>query len=332
MVMLMVMERVSFFHLYDHCVIILDDELIANLLSFLANGYDECPVIDSPTESGFCPCQSFYGIYVGCFNISMNVVSETFHNRTDQEIILGSFRLVVPLREQFIPADLLAHHQTKTISIECEDEVIQKLSIHPDAFRSSRNCTHQLRIETCDVSRLDFAFLTGFNNLEKFRIGHAINVHLAEWPSFPSSLLHLKTFEIMRSSGVDEWTRFPVLIQGIEELDLHDCRIGDESIDRILQWVVHSPSVNTLKILSLEYNSLTRIPRQIKLLGKLENLVLSINKIAIIERGSFFRNSSTKCDIRLGMNEIRNIEPGAFQGFATKSIYGLRGESGSFLF
>lgn len=226
---------------------------------------------------------------------------------------LESISVVVPLREQFIPADLLANYKARIISIECEDEVIQKISIHPKAFRASQNFTRNFFISSCDVGQLDFTFLNGFHGLQLIRFILANNFHLAVWTSLPP-LSHLTGLELFSSSGLDEWTSFPVLVQGLTEIFMHNTFLCDLSTDRILQWVIDSPSVNTLRYLHLDKNFLTRIPKQIRALSKLNKLVLTGNKITTIEKESIYRNSSTRCEIFLDVNEISNIEPGAFQG------------------
>ena len=234
----------------------------------------------------------------------------------NDDIPIESIELWVNPKNLEIPANLLSRHfVTNEMHILCEDIGKQKIKIHPDAFRSSRNFTRFFRISWCDVRGLDFFFLKDFVYLEHLVLFLNAQVSSAEWLTLPTTTLsNLANFYTTSSTGVEDWATFPVLIQGIIYMDISNNKISDLAVDRILQWILDSPSLKTLKKLCISQNALTEIPKKILLFESLQEIYLEFNPIhGIIRSGSlkpFFTNSK----LHLEVTGINKIEPGAFTG------------------
>ena len=91
-------------------------------------------------------------------------------------------------------------------------------------------------------------------------------------------------------------------------LDCDQQSIDDQQMSEILNVFLIYP----LRALRAEYNRLTKIPDEIKLFPKLQELYLYENDIQIITAGSLTFNSVEKI-VGLG-TRVHTIEPGAFVG------------------
>ena len=111
------------------------------------------------------------------------------------------------------------------------------------------------------MSRLDFQFLSGFDQISEIDFSWSSNVNKADWTSFPP-LSSLDYFKMVGSRGLNEWTAFPKIAKGLTLLYMYSDNIQDEAMNRILNWAVKY-SADTLEILLIHENDLTEIPRQI---------------------------------------------------------------------
>ena len=258
---------------------------------------------------------------IKCNNILLSWIRQVFKEKEGRNgtKVIGGFHLKMPPMDTNIPVNLLADHKAGQIDLDCQlmnDGSHQRISINSEAFSSSRVFASVLKISSCDILGLTFAFLRGFKKLHTISFHSITNVHLAHWITL-SSLPSLATFRIKNSRGLDKWNAFPHPIYRLESIDIGMNEMGDEAIDRILQWIVDSPSVNTLKSLNLELNVLTQIPHQLPSFKKLERIYLRNNLFnQTILSGSLNFSYPVK-HVSLASCGISNIQPGAFQGFLT---------------
>jgi len=121
---------------------------------------------------------------------------------------------------------------------------------------------------------------------------------------------------------MNEFYHFPALTNGLKEFIFqndHSTKfsskliINDETVDRIMDWLLLS-SANTLEEMVIAYmNQVTRVPHKIVSFRALRKVWLYSNNISIIKSGAFsFSVPVSHLDI--GDNGIHEIEPGAFQG------------------
>ena len=250
--------------------------------------------------------------------IAEDAVDSGIFARNDDDIPIESLELFVDPKNLEIPANLLSRHFVMNkMFILCENIGTQKLKIHPDAFRSSRNFSRYVRISWCDLMGLDFFFLKDFAYLEHLVLYYNAQFSLAEWLTLPTTTLsNCANFDIFSSTGVDDWATFPVLIQGLITMDISSNKISDLAVDRILQWILDSPSISTLKKMDISYNELTEIPKKLLLFENLQEIDISFNPIdGIIRAGSFKSFLTSKSYVlNLEMMGINKIEPGTFIG------------------
>lgn len=273
-----------------------------------------------PNGENYAPCVCYYAnreYEVGCDQVLMEDVLSVFKRTTPSNMTTltiytsandASIDAIIT-----IPKDLLNEHQVHSEIRIYNPNSSYLLQIDQEAFRSSRNFTTECYLGDSDLSRLDFKFLTGFDELSILTVGYASNAHLANWTSLPQ-LPNLKTLTIYDSTGLNDWTTFPPFIRDLENLKLFSNKIQSVAMDRILSWAV-SHSASTLQSLLIDGNDLTSIPRQIPEFTSMIKLYMDGQKtgIPLIPSGSI-KLSVPDSYVYLSANKIAIIEPGAFQG------------------
>ena len=268
------------------------------------------------------PCTCEYG-WIICRYVSSLVIKKTFERKIGQNNGISAFNVIKNIllllrpTDQLVVEDQFANHRiTNEIGVMCIKQNAKRLEINPGAFRSSRHFTRIIRIFDCDITALDFSFLEDFRNLEIIILDRANNVHMSHWSTIPAHLTSLHDLEVVSiGTGLNEWTRFPILVNGLLTLVLCNNSIQDPAMDRILQWIAESPSKNTIENLDISYNQLTRIPRQISFFTQLKNIDIQCNpKLTTLHLESFNFASSSLNFLNLEYSNVGNIGTGAFQG------------------
>ena len=177
-----------------------------------------------------------------------------------------------------------------------------------------------LSIKDCDMNRSDFTFvLKGIKKLKEFKIHHSSNVNLmTDWGRLPLLPPMEKLFiEDENINPNKSWTyNLPPLKCGLSKLSLIGVGFsGDETADRILQWL-HQSSAETLKHVELiNWSNLTRIPRRLSSYKNFDRLEIICNnfEMPIIEENSIGFNVPFRL-FALKHCGIKDIRPGAIQG------------------
>jgi len=165
---------------------------------------------------------------------------------------------------------------------------------------------------------LDFHFLTGFDKLFQLILINVWNIQFC-LPSLPS-LPRLSVFRIVYCSGLNEFYNFPVLTNGLKDFQLYGFEndvseriFSDETVDRILDWILLS-SLNTLEELRIVNSTqVTQVPRQIPSFKALTKLWLYSNNISTIKKDAFHFAAPVSV-LYIKDNGIKVIEPNSFQG------------------
>lgn len=250
-------------------------------------------------------------IRLECNGIASDDVRRVFNRTHSTEVN----KLLLKLNEsdEIIPADLIGNKRITSIELECPSSIDYQVSIDPRAFRSSRNETDFLYIAHCNLSRLDFAFLSGFDHLYALRVAYSSGLHLS-LPSLPA-LPSLSDLAIDTDSGLKELKRFPTLFKGLDHLALGGNNdLDDESFSRILEWVLNS-SRNSLYALFLISNPLTIIPRQFSSFTNLTYLTIFDNAKPLTIKADSFHSWDGKMEqLELTFSPVSLIEPDAFKG------------------
>lgn len=269
------------------------------------------------------PCiHKNYGSLIECTNISTGEIRTAFQDSYHIGVFTPSMVILAPLAEDEndpkinIPRDLFGIYCVgDRVIMDCFSRY--RLVVHPDAFRFSGNCTTWLDIENCDLNSTNFAFLASFKQLVNFQIYNCHHVGHATWSGTKLVLTNLARFSIWKSSGLNNWTQFPHFTQGLKTASLAENGIGNEAMDRILEWL-SSFSANTLEDLWIRENALTRIPQPLSPFTALKVLDMRKQKapgLGSIPAGALHLSSSVSLQmLELGECGIINIEPGAIQG------------------
>ena len=275
-----------------------------------------------PNNEDYFPCtcyrssssNSLHMPQVVCINVTFAQVSNIFKQKTSTVLESFSLELNPADANTIVPTNLLNNHQAQNLHITCSNQN-DYLMVDSQAFRSTQNTTKMVYFSVCDMSRLDFRFLTGFAELGSIKFWKMSKVGLANWATIPP-LPNLDSFYITSSTGLNEWTTFPskfITHQGLNTLSLYANEIEDETMDRILNWTLQH-SANTLENLDISGNNVKKVPRQIPSFYKLKSIDLNGQRTGIptFPRDSFLGIHSYHLDA--SSNEIVKIEDGAFQG------------------
>jgi len=209
------------------------------------------------------------------------------------------------------------------------------LQIDGNAFRSTKSYTPNFKINIIDCTLLDLGFLSGFEKLTKLVFSNIRNIQHC-LPSLPP-LPRLIELHFEHCSGMNEYYHFPALTNGLKKFRfanddrtkiLSNKNINDETVDRIMDWLLLS-SANTLEEITTTYiNQGTRVPHKIASFKVLRKLWLHDNNISSIKTGAFSFSVPVSL-LNIKGNAIKEIEPGAFQGKPYNAIHSDKGFSNS---
>ena len=262
----------------------------------------------------FSPCTCSNGQIVYCKEKPLADVRIAFQRTSRTATNLTEVHLEPYWTDEVIPENLLggSNRRIGYIELVCS-RPNQALKVHPNAFRYIRNGTTRMAIQGCNTSRMDFAFLSGFNRLTQLWIyeSSGLESSLATLPENLSSLSELYVYEC---KGLNEWTKFPDLVKGLTTLKLHNNGLNDEAMDRILDWALDT-SGETLQKLHIDRNAITRVPHQITWFSRLDHLDMRDQDSGIPSIPSGFLSFSSPIRfLSMASSKISNIAPGAFDG------------------
>ena len=276
-----------------------------------------------PNREDYSPCNCSDG-WIFCKNIMANEIRKVFElkdKRNNEIKEIDNIRLsILPIWD--IPSNLLAKHRVRSqIELYCPaiDRVIQArqkglIKIDSDSFSSSRNFTQEIQISACDIKHLSLKFLVGFLQLKSLVFRNVDKVHMANWTSLPL-LPKLEKLVIIESTGMNEWSQFPNLANGLIHVDFERNDIGDIAMDRIMQWLIDSPTVDTLEYLRFNRNKLTSIPKHLSSFRSLAYIFMSNNAFnKTIHTGAFISQAAAIFQLILDSTGIEMMEPNAIQG------------------
>jgi Leucine-rich repeat (LRR) protein len=188
-----------------------------------------------------------------------------------------------------------------------------RLEIHPKAFRSSIQHIGHFEVTECDLSQLNFKYLSDTTGLMSLSFSRSVRFKGFNPLPFFSRLKSLRIYEYQ---DFQHWNEISVRFPNLESLFLDGTLLGDRSVNQLVSSIASSPTGNdTLQQLSLWENQLTRIPDHISSFRKLSYVNLFGNSIVSVPSGSFvFRPEIQVSFLILSKNALNTIEPGAFKG------------------
>jgi len=201
------------------------------------------------------------------------------------------------------------------------------LQVDADAFRSTKNYTTDFKINMIDCTLLDLGFLSGFDKLTKLMFANIYNIQ--ECLSNLPLLSRLIKLHFEYCSGMNEFYHFPALTNGLRVFQFvndnitkshSDLIINDETVDRIMDWLLLS-SANTLEELAITYmNQVSRVPHKVASFKALTKLWLFDNNLSSIKSGELSFSAPVSV-LHISDNGINEIEPGAFEGKHDNSMF-----------
>ena len=244
----------------------------------------------------------------------MEEVKATF-SRLRTPITMYSIRLYVQHSAgDNIPANIFGDSiATHYFYIE-GDRNLPKLTVDPNAFRSSTFLVRDVEFRLLDVGQVDFGFLSisgaGIYNLEFYSVSN-LHQSLSTLPPIPA----LKYLRIEDSSGLNQpWQNGDVFFQsnGLEEFYAEGCGLDDVGMAQLLDWMIPN-AAETMVYINIGFNRINSIPRQLRSFRNLETIKINGNRVDLIVPSNSFDGNFNK-DIDLDASKVIYVEPGAFQG------------------
>ena len=193
---------------------------------------------------------------MNCNQFSLEEVRRAF-NQTSYPTLKG-VQLTLEsdiINETFIPEDVFGSIGILHLKIgypikSYSEDLSPSLQVDANAFRLTKNYTNEFSIYYVDCTLLDLGFLSEFNNLTKLDFSHIDNIQHC-LPSLPP-LPKLTSLDFSFCTGMNHPNMFPTLTNGLKkffffgDVDNIDTMYNDETVDRIVDWLLLSSS-NTLK-------------------------------------------------------------------------------------
>ena len=239
---------------------------------------DDCVQDYSPCS---CKVYSVNRISVYCQNVSVETVRDVFQRVNDTEISKFEFYPLANVTNTVsLPPDFLSNTRV-TGKIEIEGDIgnakYPNLVIDPLAFRASqKSLTKEFMVSKVDLAlQKDFDFLHGFNKLKELTLFNPINFTAFQ---FLPTLRSLKKLSVRYCPDLNR-IPFPDLSPAkLKELVLSNNDLNDQKANEIVAKLAASASADSLEVLNLSENSLTRNPSRVRLaFPKLKNINLYEN-------------------------------------------------------
>lgn len=209
---------------------------------------------------------------------------------------------------------------TGNLNLGCPTRSIP-LVIDPAAFsNATKEVTSVLTILNCELNKLNWAFLSGFNNLVSINVLSCSNFH-STFSTFPSASLTRLTSLYLKSiielDGFSSSTiRFPPpLPNGLESLYIGYCyNFGSVALGNLLTKWVTPTSQDTMLLLAVTGNNLTQIPPDVSKFKSLAFVEFYENMQPLkLSKGAF--NFSTPVQaIYMDYSKIAFVPTGAYSG------------------
>jgi len=275
----------------------------------------------NPQNSSFyySPCGHSNGEVV-CDGVPLEAIQKAFKRSSSPKLL--SVKLILQpgiFSETVIPEDIFATTQILDIRIDypfgsCCDT---KLQVDAGAFRATKSYTNTFHIDGIECALLDLDFLSGFDQLTSLSFHNIQNIQHC-LPSLPP-LPRLTTLQLKFCTGINQLNIFPTLTNGLKDfqfsgdVNVIDRMYNDETVDRVMDWILLS-CANSLERITIDtMKKVTRVPHKIPSFKALKQLQLYENNISTIKSGAF-SFSVPVSELSLNGNGIKEIEPGAFQG------------------
>lgn len=195
-------------------------------------------------------------------------------------------------------------------------------SLHTLNIRDCSNVGdfHTLPVGLARLTSLVIADSTDFRELEQFPAGldRLSSLSIQNCTNFASlrglpSLSNLRTLEITSCPNFRNWEVIGTQLTGLSEIHLRNSALNDQAAGEMLNAISSSPVSETLTLLDLTENVLTRIPEQISRFSNLAYLYLNYNNVSFLAKGSSVDFKNKLRTLSLVGNGLKTIEPGAFQ-------------------
>ena len=281
-----------------------------------------CNGIFEPCPGNYTPCFC-YDLWVYCREIPpVTVKSALSRIQTSYFADMLNHELPITRDGNTLMADLIGNIITfRSIRINCQWH-ISRLIIDANAFRSTKSVTNELLIKNCDLSQLNWGFISNFTNLKNLYISENDNV-LASFYTLPSaSLTRLSYLSLVANTGLNSGflnlsLRYPEpLKQGLNHLDVTESDLSDFALNCFLIKWITPYSKNTLDYLDISGNNLTKIPNEIRNYHNLTNFYVTFNQQPLtIQKNALNLKKITLDGYKMvRFSRVTSIQPGAFQG------------------
>ena len=277
---------------------------------------DAQQVNNCPSEFYPCTCTSATVYDITCNGVPISSIQASFQ-RT-QATYVNSLLITLAVNdtnndnEAIIPPNFTNGKPISgPLTINCNQQK-ELLMIDPFAIPSSAYYTTSLTISSCNLSRLDFAFLNDFKALATLSIQSSSSFNY--FLGLPS-LAGLRTVKINGNKLLEQLNTtlpLPKDLTNVNSLDLSSNTLSTKSAGQILNMFRSAGAGSSVTgTLSLNSNQMFAIPQEIYSFEYLTGIDLSNNLITTTTRELFSSSVALKA-VNLNNNKIALIKPDTF--------------------
>lgn len=281
----------------------------------------QCPT-DTLTP---CTCSSNSSVtalpnIVNCNRVSLSQVKSVFTTNV-KTYYIPSLILTPSSSDSIIIANVTANHAIGSLTINCPNR-ITPLQVDPSAFTNTKLATSSLTVQNCNLSSLNWAFLTDFSNLSSLSISSASDLHQTFYTLPTSTLTILSSFNLFSVMGMNNFYntsrkfRWPAPAPyGFDSVRIWYCYdLGDDAIDYFFTRFITPSSEDTLLNLGLAGNNITYIPKDVQRYNQLRSSEFFENLQPWSIQTNAFQFQQPVNYLSIDDNQITYIAPGAFSG------------------
>lgn len=265
-------------------------------------------------QFNYSPCRCVHneqGVLIFCEGVDPEEVNHVFKRSNSNSDLHFLYLSPSKTAESYhLTADVIAGRRTEFIQIECPSTKIP-VTVDGEAFRASSTKTITFDVQDCDLSKMDFNFLRGFNRLKTLNIEACTNIQ--------QSTRTLPLLPVLEQLSVGMSNGWPgSSFRNLDEVALQTLRLedNDDLADGDVQKILKSltkGSIPSLRSLQLAGNQLTVVPGEVTSFVNLNSINLGNNRITQLTNGQF-RFAGPVNRLHLDHNGITLIAPGTFQG------------------
>ena len=261
-----------------------------------------------------------------CNRVSLTQVKSVFTNNI-KTYYIPSLVLTPSPSDSIIIANVTANHTIGSLTINCPNR-ITPLQVDPSAFINTKLATSSLSVQNCNLSSLNWTFLTGFSNLSSLSISTGSDLHQTFYTLPTSTLTMLSSMGLYSIMGMNNFYntsskfKWPAPVpNGLNSVEIeYNYDLSDNGLEHFFTRFLTPSAEDTLTYLTIAANNMTFLPVDIQKFNQLQTAQFFENlQPWSLPKGSFNFQQPANV-LYLDDTSINSIASGAFSGKSLRTL------------